>query len=203
MPITRKAFATWVTAHKKHSWDHQLFYLFLFQFLLIEKFVRYISLPWGSLGKQWSDNPFLGSFEPCWWYSTAGTSMSLRNGSYIGDSSLPEWNPIGCNRQLISATKLLVLDGKHIFSTLAHSLTWASYLKKNVLMPWAPGSEDWNKNPLSWGWCWRGSIMGVSHCPGFLKPASHTLCFKEKVFSSMPVCRPKFESFRCLCISLH
>lgn len=28
VPITRKAFATWVTAHKKHSWDHQLFYLF-------------------------------------------------------------------------------------------------------------------------------------------------------------------------------
>lgn len=30
VPLTMKAFATWVTAYKKHSWDHQLFYFYLF-----------------------------------------------------------------------------------------------------------------------------------------------------------------------------
>lgn len=74
VPITRKAFVTWVTALKKHCWDHQLFYLFLFQFLLIEKLMRYISFPWRSSGRQRSDNPFLAYFGQRWWYSTAGTA---------------------------------------------------------------------------------------------------------------------------------
>lgn len=95
VPITRKAFATWVTAHKKHSWDHQLFYLFFFQFLLIEKLMRYISFPWRSPGKQWSDSPFPSCFGQCWWYSTAKFCLieasSMLLASYFSHQTLIIW----------------------------------------------------------------------------------------------------------------
>lgn len=101
VPITRKAFATWVTAHKKHSWDHQLFYLFFFQFLLIEKLVRYISFPWRSPGKQWSDSPFPSCSRQCWWYSEI----------------LPNCGLINATGSLFQPPNLL-FDGKHFNSLL-------------------------------------------------------------------------------------
>lgn len=124
VPITRKAFTTWVTAHKKHSWDHQPFYLFFFQFLLIVKLMRYISFPWRSPGKQWSDSPFPSCFGQCWWYSTAKFCLieasSMLLAAYFSHQTLIIW-------------------WSTIQFTAIWSLIWMSYIEENNLVPWAMG----------------------------------------------------------------
>lgn len=120
VPITRKAFATWVTAHKKHSWDHQLFYLFFFQFLLIEKLMRYISFPWRSPGKQWSDSPFPACFGQRWWYSTAKSCLIEASSMLL---------------VLISTTKLFLFDGKHFNSLLFRAWFGQVMYRKMVWCP--------------------------------------------------------------------